>query len=171
MLYTNIVNKDLFSQHIFQKSASPFEKSASHGAHIRSVTNQLKGRVGHFRNTFCYIPWNALNIPIAMNKLNAINIYKYFICGSRGAVKSKSNYLPRPAEDNWMAYLPACQPSISCTHLSRALIGHVHVRVCWRRGSIRKSEGRGRFFSIVYFHILVYSSWFVHSYLPYPRAV
>ena len=37
----------------------------------------LKGGVGKFekpaRDTlFCYIPWNALNIPIAMNILSAL---------------------------------------------------------------------------------------------------
>ena len=32
------------------------------------------GYVIHFRNP-CYIPWNALNIPIAMNILNALTIY------------------------------------------------------------------------------------------------
>ena len=62
--------------------------------------NILKGRAGNSlqKQTFCYIPWNALNIPIAMNKLNAltINIYKYFFCGSRGAVKSMTNHLSRP---------------------------------------------------------------------------
>ena len=59
-----------------------------------------------------------------MNKLNAltINIYKYFICGSRGAVKSKTNNVPRPAADNWMAYQPV---SLPCRAQTRALIGHV----------------------------------------------
>ena len=37
--------------------------------------NSLKvGYVIYFRNTFCYIPWNALNIPIAMNILSALTI-------------------------------------------------------------------------------------------------
>ena len=42
-----------------------------------------------------------------------------------------------------------------CTNLSRALIGHVRVRVCWR-GSIRKWQ----IFSVVYFQILAISSRF-----------
>ena len=35
-----------------------------------------------------------------------------------------------------MAYLPVNLPSVH--KLISCLIGHVHVRVCWRRGSIRK---------------------------------
>ena len=68
-------------------------------------------------------------LPIAMNTLNAltIHIYKYFICGSRGAVKSTTNYLPRTVADNWMAYLPVSLPSRAQTYLVPSLVMFVCV--------------------------------------------
>ena len=51
-----------------------------------------------------------------------MNIYKYFICGSRGAVKSYTNDLPRPAADNWMSYLPVSLPSRAQTYLVPSLV-------------------------------------------------
>ena len=38
------------------------------------------GYVIYFRNTFRYIPCYAVNIPIAMNKLNALTINTYKKC-------------------------------------------------------------------------------------------
>ena len=64
-----------------------------------------------------------------MNILSALtkNPYKIVICGSRSTVKSTTNNFSGPAKiTGW----PTCLSAFHLyTHLSRALIGHVRVRV------------------------------------------
>ena len=98
----------------------------------------LYGYMPIYRSTFCYIPWNALNILIAMNTLNAltINTLKNVICGSRGAVKSTTNYFSRPT---CLSAFHLVHKLISCRHWSCVRSCVLEEGLCkevWRKGQI-----------------------------------